>query len=150
MKIVDIMTLNPACCTPTTNLQQVARMMVDCNCGEIPIVESPEAKKPIGVITDRDIACRAVAQGKNPLQMTARDCMSKPPLTARPDLDVEECCELMKTKQVRRVLVLDAKGECCGIVAQADLAKRCPEHATGDLVKEVSQPRGMPSMAAAA
>jgi CBS domain-containing protein len=124
-------------------------MMVDCNCGEIPVVESQKSKTPVGVITDRDITCRVVAKGKNPVQMTAKDCMSKPPVTVRPDLDVEDCCELMEKKQIRRVLVTDITGECCGILSQADLAKRCPEHETAHFLKEISGPIGIPSMAGA-
>jgi CBS domain-containing protein len=149
MKVKDIMTQKPACCTPDTNLQQVARMMVDCNCGEIPVVESQQTMKPIGVVTDRDIACRAVAQGKNPLQMTAKECMTKPAITVTPETSVEECCRLMKQHQIRRIPVVDQKGVLCGMVTQADLARHAPEEETASLLKEVSGPVRTPSMAAA-
>src|SRR5437773_9067219 len=122
MKIKELMTKNPACCTPDTNLQRVASMMVECNCGEIPVVESQQTMKPVGVVTDRDIACRAVAKGKNPLQMTAKDCMSMPVVTVTPENTVEESLRLMKKHQIRRIPVVDQRGACCGIVAQADLA----------------------------
>ncbi|MDB6017616.1 MAG: hypothetical protein JWR19_2105 [Pedosphaera sp.] len=149
MKVKDIMTQKPACCTPDTNLQQVARMMVDCNCGEIPVVESQQTMKPIGVVTDRDIACRAVAQGKNPLQMTAKECMTKPAITVTPETSVEECCRLMKQHQIRRIPVVDQKGVLCGMVTQADLARHAPEEETASLLKEVSGPVRTPAMAAA-
>src|SRR5207253_1851546 len=71
----DIMTGNPACCTPDTNLENVAWLMLRNNCGAIPVVDSQDSKKPLGIITDRDITCRCVAQGKNPLELTAEDCM---------------------------------------------------------------------------
>ena len=149
MKVKDIMSQKPACCTPDTNLQQVARMMVDCNCGEIPVVESQQTMKPVGVVTDRDIACRAVAQGKNPLQMTAKECMTKPAITVTLETSVEECCRLMKQHQIRRIPVVDQKGVLCGMVAQADLARHAPEEETASFLKGVSEPAGKPAMAAA-
>ena len=145
MKVKEIMTKNPTCCTPDTNLQQVARMMLDCNCGEIPVVESQQTMKPIGVVTDRDIACRVVAQGQNPLQKTAKDCMTKPAITVTPETSLEECCQLMEKRQIRRVPVVDQKGACCGMVAQADLAKYAPEEETATFLKEVSEPAGASS-----
>src|SRR5688500_17365077 len=78
MQVREVMTADPACCIPKTGLQEVAQLMVDHDCGEIPVVENAQTKLPIGVITDRDIVCRAVAQGLNPLDLTAADCMSKP------------------------------------------------------------------------
>src|SRR5438105_2563014 len=120
MQVREIMTGNPACCSPDSNLQEVARMMLENDCGEIPVVHGND-KRPIGVITDRDITCRAVAQGKNPLQMKARDCMSTPALTVTPEMSLEECCRIMEEKQIRRMPVVDEHGCCCGIVAQADI-----------------------------
>jgi predicted transcriptional regulator len=142
MTVKEIMTKNPTCCTPDTNLQKVARMMVDCNCGEIPVVENQQTMKPIGVVTDRDITCRAVAEGKNPLQMTAKDCMTKPAVTVRPETSIEECCQLMEQHHIRRVPVVDQKGACCGIVAQADVANHAPEEETAKFLREVSEPVG--------
>jgi FOG: CBS domain len=72
----DIMTANFPCCTPEHNVQHAAEMMAKHDCGEIAIVETEESLKPIGVITDRDIACRVVGAGKSPEQTTVRDAMS--------------------------------------------------------------------------
>ena len=138
MKVKDIMTSDPACCTPDTGLKDVARMMVENDCGEIPIVESEESQRPIGVITDRDIACRAVARGLNPLDLTAKDCMTSPCVTVTPETSVEECCQTMEEHQIRRVPVVDASGACCGIVAQADIARNASKRDTAEVVKEVS------------
>jgi len=79
----DIMTTNPACCTPENSVEEAAQMMVKHDCGEIPVAESKDHPKPVGVITDRDITCRVVAAGKNPSQTRVRDAMSSPPVTAR-------------------------------------------------------------------
>jgi CBS domain-containing protein len=138
MQVKDIMTDHPACCTFDTSLRDVARMMVDCDCGEIPVVDA--AQRPIGVVTDRDITCRAVAQGKNPLEMKASDVMSHPVITVRPDTDVDDACDAMETHQIRRVPVVDDDGKICGIVAQADIARNAPEEETAEMVKDVSQP----------
>ena len=75
----DVMTANPACCTPETPLEQVAKLMIQHDCGEIPVIDS--AEQVVGVVTDRDIVCRMVAQGKNPLAYTAEICMSDPVIT---------------------------------------------------------------------
>ena len=69
MQVKEVMTPDPACCVPETGLQEVAKMMVDHDCGEIPVIENKESRLPIGVITDRDIVCRTVALGTNPLDM---------------------------------------------------------------------------------
>lgn len=142
MQVKDIMTKDPACCTADTNLKDVARMMVDCDCGGIPVIDNQQTKKPIGVVTDRDITCRTIAEGKNPLGMTAKDCMTKPAFTVTPETNMEECCELMEEKHIRRIVVVDQKGGCCGIVAQADLAQNAPEEEAAKFLKEVSEPVG--------
>jgi CBS domain-containing protein len=137
MKIQEIMTPNPACCGPETNLREVARLMVDHDCGEIPVVRDG---RPIGVITDRDIAARAVAVGRNPLEMKASDLMSSPVITVSPSTGVDECCETMEEHQIRRVPVIDERGACCGMVSQADIAKHASARKTAQVVKEVSRP----------
>jgi CBS domain-containing protein len=148
MEVKEVMTANPACCTPDTALREVARMMVDNDCGEIPVVEKKESNIPVGVVTDRDIVCRTVAKGINPLETTAADCMSQPVVTVTPDVSVEECGAMMEEKRIRRVLVVDTRGACCGIVALADLALHGKEKVAGDVVKEVSQPGAAASAAA--
>lgn len=137
MIVKEVMTADPACCAPDTRLPEVARMMVDNDCGEIPVVEN---RIPVGVLTDRDIVCRAVAKDKNPLELTAADCMTKPIVTVRAETSVEECCRIMEEKQIRRVPVVDDSGACCGIVALADIAREAKSSVAGEVVKEVSEP----------
>jgi CBS domain-containing protein len=139
MRIKDIMTYDPACCTPQTSLKDVARMMLDCDCGEIPVVDNATNLRPIGVITDRDIVCRSIALGKDPLQMTAEDCMSAPCVAVSPDTTIEECCRILEEKQIRRVPVVDDQG-CCGIVALADIAAHRLRDQLAEVMEEVSQP----------
>jgi CBS domain-containing protein len=145
MQVQEIMSADPKCCTPDTSLQDAARMMVACDCGAIPVVESADHTRPVGIITDRDIACRAVAEAKNPLDTAVADCMSPHLATMPPDATVEECCEMMEKMRVRRLLVTDRQGRLCGIVSQADVALHLPEHQTAEVVKQVSQPTEEPS-----
>jgi CBS domain-containing protein len=139
MVIKDIMTENPACCTPDTQLQEVAKLMVDCDCGCIPVVDSEDSKMPIGMITDRDITCRVVAQGKNPLDLTAGDAMTSTVVSVTPNTKLEDCMKLMEESQIRRIAVVDEKGMVCGIVAQADVANNAGARQTAEVVQEVSR-----------
>lgn len=140
MTASDLMTSNPACCTMDTPLQDVARMMVQCDCGEIPVVERDDLKKPVGVVTDRDIVCRAIAKGRNPTGMTAGDVMSSPAVTARQLDQLDAIRQMMETHQIRRIPIVDDRGQICGIVALADIARQDTEKQTGQVVKEVSAP----------
>lgn len=147
MNVNEIMTKNPACCTATTSLQDTARMMVENNCGCIPVVENEETKKPIGMITDRDITIRTVAHGKNPLEMIVGDVMSDQVITVTPDTSVEDCCNKMENNQIRRIAVVDENGGCCGIVAQADVAINADGSKTAEVVQEVSKEAAASSQA---
>lgn len=139
MKVSEIMSKDPACCTAETNLQEVAKMMVDNDCGCIPVVDGKDSKKPVGMITDRDITVRTVANGKNPLDLTAKDAMTDDAVTVSSNSGVEECLKLMEDNQLRRIAVVDEKGACCGMVAQADIAINADKSKTAEMVKEVSK-----------
>ena len=138
MKLSEVMTSKPACCTPDTPLQEVAHLMVAHDCGEIPVCD-PQGQ-PLGVVTDRDITVRAVAQGLNPLEKKARDVMSSPCHTVDEDCSLGDCCERMESLQLRRMLVVDGNGRLCGIVALADVALHAGKKDTGALVQDVSKP----------
>ena len=138
--VEDIMTASPAMCSPDTPLQDVARMMVDNDCGCIPVVEVDGARVPVGVITDRDIASRVVAEGRDARSLSAGDAMTRPAISVARDASLDDCLRAMSEHQVRRVVVVDADGSCCGIVAQADVALNATKGKTGDVVRQVSQP----------
>lgn len=144
MQVREIMTENPACCAPDTSIKEAARLMVQNDCGEIPVTD--ERGAPVGVVTDRDIACRAVAQGKS-LDTPVSEIMSTPAVTATPETTVEDCCATLEENRIRRAPVVDESGSCCGIVAQADIARNAPEHETAEVVRDVSQPTPEPSRA---
>jgi CBS domain-containing protein len=140
LKVRDAMTPGPACCVASTPLPEVARLLVENDCGAIPIVDGPTTRRPMGIVTDRDIACRAVAERRNALRLTAEDCMSTPCLTVDEETLLEDCCRLMEANRVRRIVVVDASGRCTGIVAQADVARRASAEKTAEVVRRVSQP----------
>ena len=139
MKISEIMTRAPACAVPESPLEEIARLMVQKDCGAIPIVEDRESRRLVGVVTDRDITCRSLANSRDPMELTANDVMTTMLFTVAPDATLEECCELMEKNQVRRMMVVDDSGACVGIVAQADIARVAPENKTAELVKDVSR-----------
>ena len=147
MQIKDVMTMSPACGTPETPLSEIARLMVENDCGEIPIVADSQDNQPIGVVTDRDIVCRTVAKGINPLDLTAEDCMTQPVVTVTPQMSLEECCRVMEEKLIRRIPVVDEAGACVGIVALADIARETRKVTTGEIVKEISTPTAASSSA---
>jgi CBS domain-containing protein len=142
MIVDDVMTRAPACATADMPLQEVARMMVDNNCGMIPVID--ETGAAIGVITDRDIVCRTVAVGRDPLELLVRDAMTSECVTVNSDASVERCCDLLEKNQIRRAVVVDDNHRVIGIVAQADLARKS-ETLGGEVVAAVSKPSIGPS-----
>ncbi len=140
MKARDVMTPNPAVCTPETSLPEVARMFVDHDCGAVPIVEYAGSLKPVGIVTDRDIACRAIAAGRNALELTARDCMSTSCVTVPLEASLDRCCSLMEENRVRRLVVVDPHGRCVGMISQADIARRARDKKAAEVLREISQP----------
>jgi CBS domain-containing protein len=136
----DVMTPDPVCCTADTTLDEVAKLMVASNCGEIPVVD--RAFQPIGVVTDRDIVCRVVAQGKNPMAHTASEAMSQPVVTVSASTPLADVMSTMERHQIRRVPVVDDQGACAGIIAQADVARLGPKREVAELVREVSRDEG--------
>jgi len=140
MHVRELMTRNPACCSPETTIVEVARMMKDFDCGEIPVARPNGDRKLLGVITDRDIVCRIVAVGKDLSTTTVENAMSTPVVSVTPETTLDECLSLMESHQIRRVPVVDAQGICCGIVSQADVASGAPPQDTAELVKGVSRP----------
>lgn len=139
MDIRSIMTPDPATCRVDTPLRDVARLMRDHDCGLVPVVD--EAGRALGTVTDRDIALRVVAEGRDPAQCTARDCMTTPVTTVGIDSSLAEATERMEAEQIRRLLVVDRDGRLCGVVAQADIALSGRDHRTAELVRGVSEPR---------
>jgi CBS domain-containing protein len=140
MRIRDLMTSDPVTCGPDTAIVAAARLMAERDIGAIPVIDSDSSRRPIGVITDRDITTRIVAKGENPIDLTVRDAMTAETVTVTADTSVEEASREMSEKQVRRLIVVDQDGSVRGMVAQADLALHASVENTGAVVKEISEP----------
>ena len=135
--VSTVMTPSPVGCKLHTCVRDVAKMMLENDCGQIPVLDDVGA--PIGVVTDRDIALRVVAQGGDPMTQ-ASAVMTTPIKTVQMDSDLKECLALMEDQQIRRVPVVDATGKLVGMVAVADIARACKAQPTASVVREVSQP----------
>jgi CBS domain-containing protein len=141
MKVRDIMTRNPACCTPEDTLVDAARLMKINDCGAIPVIEDEENRKPAGIITDRDIVVRGLAADMDPLETSVEDCMTRSLVAVQSDEDVEECVRLMEEHQLRRILVIDNDGSVIGIVVQAQIALNVDSTMAGEMVEDISEKR---------
>ena len=139
MRVRDIMTPSPACCSPDDTLEAVARLMVVNDCGSIPICEGDGVKRIVGLITDRDIVVRSVAAGRNPLELKASELMSHPVASVEPEADLESAIRTLEENQVRRIPVVDHQGTLVGVLSQADIARNTPPAQSGHLVQSVSQ-----------
>lgn len=142
MKVRDLMTSDVTCCQPTDTLQKAAQSMASLNVGSIPVCQN---NKVIGIITDRDICCKAVAAGKSHTT-PVRDCMSQKVVTCTPDTDAHEAADLMATHQIRRLPVCDASGNIVGILSIGDLATvDIHINEAGDALSKISVPTAAPN-----
>ena len=135
MKVRDAMTLDPVTCEPMTTLRLVATVMLDHDCAAVPIVSSGEV---LGIVTDRDIACRAVARGLNAAELPASAVMSAPLVAIHPDETFEDAAQVMKENHVHHLPVIDDDGRLLGIVAQSDLGRRMSNRELGQLARDTS------------
>jgi CBS domain-containing protein len=134
--IRDIMTPNPRSVESNASVVDAARIMRDEDVGIVPVVEGDRL---VGTVTDRDIAIRVVAEGKNPESTTAGEVASRELVTIDPQQDLDEALRLMARHQVRRLPVVEEDGKLVGVVAQADIAKHASDEQTGDLVEDISK-----------
>jgi CBS domain-containing protein len=138
-QITDVMTPIPQCCTPDDSIVEVARVMEQHDVGVVPIVESQDTRRVVGVITDRDIVLRIVAQGRDPNEIVSlRDFMTNEIVSVRPEADILHAEECMKEHQIRRVLVVDENNCIVGIVTMADLARATGDTQLGDTEKAIT------------
>jgi CBS domain-containing protein len=136
----EVMTPDPVSCEPGDPIRAAARIMKQHDVGAIPVVDSGASRRVTGIITDRDIVVKVVAEGRNVEEATVRDAMTAGPAACRMDDDVERALELMAERQVRRMPVVDDSGRLRGIIAQADVATRVNrDQATGELVEAISE-----------
>ncbi len=146
MKVSELMTKNPCTVTPDTPVSDAARLMKEEDIGIIPVVErvggAETRGRLVGVVTDRDIAVRHVAEGRNS-DVPVRDVMSGGVRTATPDDSIESVLALMGSEQVRRIPIVDERGSLVGVVSQADLLRKAGDATKVEqTVEQISQPGG--------
>ena len=134
--IKDVMTSEPCTIDAGKSVAYAAKMMKEEDVGLAPIVEGD---KLVGMLTDRDIAIRIVAEGRNPDQVKVRDVASKQVVTIDPQQDLDEALRIMAKHQVRRLAVVEEGGRLVGVVARADIARKGDDTRTGQLVEEISK-----------
>ena len=140
-KLADVMTKNPAVVREQEGLQKAAKLMVEHDCGSIPVVGDDNRLR--GMITDRDIVIRTVAEGKNPLEGKVSEIMSGKVFFVKENESIDRVLRIMAERQVRRVPVVNQKDEVIGIVAQADVALELDnDRKVGDTVERISEPEG--------
>ena len=131
----DIMTSSPRTVASSATVGEAAKLMRDEDVGSLPVVQD---NRLVGVVTDRDIAVRVVAEGRD-AQTHVAEVASDRPVTVEPSADVDQALQLMSEHQVRRLPVVEG-GRLVGVIAQADIARLGSDKRTGDLVEELSQP----------
>lgn len=143
MKCVEIMTKDPVCCLPSDTVQKAAQLMKNEDVGPIPVVDAEPTRKLIGIVTDRDLAIRVVAEGRDPRTTTVQQVMTTSAISCTADDDVRGALNAMEENQIRRIPVVDDNDRLIGIIAQADIATRINEpEKTAELVEEISKVTG--------
>jgi CBS domain-containing protein len=143
MNARDLMTQNPECCTRDDTAREVARMMRDCDCGALPVVDSHDSKKVVGIVTDRDLAVRGLAEGKGP-DTPVGEMMTENVQCVQPDDRHERIEEIMGRNQIRRIPVCE-NDRIMGMIAQADLTRHERElndHEVRQTIERISEPAG--------
>lgn len=140
MKCKEVMTADVTCCVPSDPVSAAAHRMRDRRIGPVPVVQNLATRRVEGILTDRDIAVKVVAEGRNPESTPVSMVMTNSLVTCHPEDDVEDAMAAMKDRLVRRVLVVDEDGILQGIISQADIATRVNNaKRTGEVVREISE-----------
>jgi CBS domain-containing protein len=137
MKIKDVMTTSVECVRPETTLQEAAAKMKSLNVGSLPVCEGD---RPIGIVTDRDIVVRAIAEGRDPRTTRVPEAMTADVVSVPETADVKEAARLMKDRQIRRIVVVDPNKRVVGIVSLGDIAVDThDDKMSGDVLEKVSK-----------
>lgn len=150
MRVHEIMSRDPACCSPEDTLERAAQLMAENDCGMIPVVEAVNDRRLVGVITDRDIAVRGVANGYR-AKTRVGELMTPAPFCCTADAELDDVERVMSDRQVRRVVIVDDDNHCVGVVSQADIALAAERYADVDdsdvarVVERISEPTNPPA-----
>ena len=139
-KCNEVMTKNPVCCLPNDVVEKAAGLMKNENIGSIPVIENEETQKLVGIVTDRDLTLKIVAEMFDAKSTKVAAVMTRNVVTCRAEDDLQKALDLMSEHQLRRLPVVDKDNKVVGIIAQADVATRVDQpEKTAAMVKEISQ-----------
>jgi len=139
-KCNEVMTKNPVCCLPNDLVSKAAKLMKSENIGSIPVIENEQTKKLVGIVTDRDLALKIVAEGLDAKSTKVEAVMTRKVVTCLGGDDLQKALDAMAEHQLRRIPVVDNDNKVVGIIAQADVATRVDQpEKTAEMVKEISQ-----------
>lgn len=141
MTCQEVMSENPRCCTPEDSVSQAASLMRDEDVGAIPVVDHAGGRL-VGIVTDRDLAVKVIASGRDINGARVREVMSRDLVTCCVDDDYQEALDCMASRQVRRIPIVDQQGRLCGIISQADVARYSQDSELGEVVEEISSESG--------
>ena len=142
-KCNEVMTKNPVCCLQNDTVLKAAELMKSENVGSIPVIENEQTQKLIGIVTDRDLTLKIVAEGRDPKSTKVDAVMTHKVVTCRAEDDLQKALDAMAEHQLRRIPIVDANNRVVGIIAQADVATRVDQpEKTAEMVKEISQADG--------
>ncbi len=161
MNVEQLMVKNPACCNPTSTLEDAARIMWEHDCGFVPVVESEQSAKVVGVITDRDACMAAYTRGASLKGLKVADAMAKVVRTCKPGDAIAAAERSLEEAKVRRLPVVDDSGQLVGVLSLADIARAAGKERTrskpevkeaevGEILAAVCQPRQIEASASAA
>ena len=135
MKVKDVMHKGTTCVEPSTSVREIAKRMREGDIGAIPVKAD---NRLVGIVTDRDITCRALAGSGNLTTMTAKDVMTKDVLCCSPDDDIKVAIETMEVKQIRRLPVTDSHKTVIGMLSLGDISHRVSKEISGEALRAVS------------
>jgi CBS domain-containing protein len=142
-KCNEVMTKDPVCCMPNDSVAKAAELMKSEDIGSIPVIENEQSQKLVGIVTDRDLALKIVAEGRDAKSTKVEAVMTRKVVTCRADDDLQKALDAMAEHQLRRIPVVDNDNKVLGIIAQADVATRVDQpEKTAEMVKEISQANG--------
>ena len=138
-KCSDLMTKNPVYSLPSDKVTKLAQLMKSKDIGSVPIIEAEQTNKLVGMVTDRDLALKIVAKGRDPKSTTAEEVMTRKIVTCQAGDKLQKALDAMSEHQLRRIPIIDDNNRIVGIIAQADVATRVDQpEKTADLVKGIS------------
>jgi CBS domain-containing protein len=136
------MTSKPASCTPSDTVYDAAQLMKSKDVGPVPVINDSSERRVVGIVTDRDLTVKVLAEGRDPKTITVDEVMTRYPICCREDEDLNSALRLMSMNQIRRIPVVDRNFQLTGIISQADVARELDGEKTGAVVEDISSETG--------